>query len=171
MAPSNPAFIFPACPHCAGAVASTDLDEGGVYLVPDVPNPGSTLRVHVRASQVTGDPAARRVAGAPELDRLTLHPCGCTLEGAAVWVFNLAAARLTYPDLRFELRVIVPAPLTGGDAPALYTLSTTTSVDELAASIHPRPLVHRLRGLFDLAEQSLPQWCPPAATIEQEATA
>lgn len=167
MAPSNPAFRFPDCPDCLEPVHSTDLDEGGVYSTSDGPGVA-----RARASAVAGDPAVGpRLAGAPELDRLTLHPCGHTLTGPAVWVFNLEAARLTFPDFRIDVTVTVPAPFTGNDAPAVYTLSAVAGVDDLAAMQVPHPLVTRLRGLFNLAEQALPEWCPPATAATRRAAA
>lgn len=150
MAPSRPDMTFPGCPTCGADVDSTDLAEAlavtsphgteGCFDADKVPN-GWT---------VTG--------GLPDLDRLTLHPCGHKLQGDAVHLFNLAALNLTHPDLVVEVRVTIPAAANYPDRrePRLVTKSGTYSTAGLADQIDAdRYIADRIHDAADAVVKML----------------
>lgn len=168
MTSSNPNYVFPDCPDCGRPVQTTDLDQGGEYEPLGGADP-AVGRFRARASQVAGvvGLAPRPVAGAPDLDRLTLHPCGHHLDGDAAAAYNLQAVNLTFPNFAVRIVVVVPASVTGRAEPTLYDVRTTAGYDELvteAAAADVDPMADRIRRLAEQAITALPDLrpcCPP----------
>ena len=61
---------------------------------------------------------------------LTLS-CGCELIGPDAWQYNVETVNLTWPDLRIELTIVVPAAALDTDMPRSFSKTTTVSAAEL----------------------------------------